>query len=75
MLLHLMLLLQNPYATFLRVVRVWRLITVLKRTGQAFGIDNILAHRPKGNLVIYCPACPEPGVNTVEGPPIPEYLR
>lgn len=26
-------------------------------------LDKALAHRPPGNLVVYCPACPEPGVN------------
>lgn len=26
-------------------------------------LDKALPHRPLGNLVVYCPACPEPGVN------------
>jgi CxC2 like cysteine cluster associated with KDZ transposases len=67
---------QNPYATFLRVVRVWRLIVVMMRLGQAFGIDNILTHRPPGNLVLYCPSCPEPGFNVPENSPkTPNHLR
>ncbi|KAF8189420.1 hypothetical protein K438DRAFT_1763643 [Mycena galopus ATCC 62051] len=32
-------------------------------TGQAHGIDKILVHRPVGNIVLYCPLCPEPGFN------------
>ncbi|KAK7016485.1 CxC2 domain-containing protein [Favolaschia claudopus] len=24
-------------------------------------VDRLLPHRPEGNLVLYCPACPEPG--------------
>jgi len=67
---------QNPYAVFLRVVRVWRLIVALLRLGQAFGIDKILTHRPPGTLVVYCPVCPEPGVNVVSnGQKTPKHLR
>lgn len=52
-----------PYAQFLRVVRVWRMLTMRKRTGQAHGIDEYLPNRPKGSMVTSCPACPEPGFN------------
>jgi hypothetical protein len=34
-----------------------------KRMGHAHGIDRFLPNRPAGNLVLYCPACPEPGFN------------
>jgi hypothetical protein len=34
-----------------------------KRLGQAHGIDKLMPRRPAGNLVLYCPACPEPGFN------------
>jgi hypothetical protein len=37
------------------------------RLGQAFGIDRILTGRPQGNLVVYCPVCPELGVNVKMG--------
>ncbi|KAF7349823.1 CxC2 domain-containing protein [Mycena venus] len=54
----------DPYANFLRLIRVWDYLTLLKRSGQMHGIDLLLPHRPEGNLVLYCPACPEPGFNT-----------
>lgn len=47
-------------------MRIWRLLIATKRSGQAHGIDTILNHRPKGNLVVFCPTCPEPGVNMEE---------
>lgn len=55
---------QNPYQAFLRVVRVFNYLTLLKRSGQLHGIDDVLNHRPKGNLLVWCPACPEPGFNS-----------
>ncbi|KAJ3493118.1 hypothetical protein NLJ89_g11089 [Agrocybe chaxingu] len=53
----------DPYPQFRLVVRVWRLLTATKRLGQAHGIDALLPNRPPGNLLVYCPACPEPQVN------------
>lgn len=55
--------LQDAYKHFLKIARVYRLVTAMKRSGQAHGIDQYLTHRPAGNLIVYCPACPEPGVN------------
>ena len=67
---------KNPYATFLRVVRVWRVLVLHMRLGQAFGIDRVLTHRPPGNLIVYCPVCPELGVNVGMGQPkTPTHLR
>ncbi|KAJ7044412.1 hypothetical protein C8F04DRAFT_1250376 [Mycena alexandri] len=40
----------NPYAAFLRVVRVFNYLTLVKRSGQLHGIDTLLPHRPRGNL-------------------------
>ncbi|KAJ7663720.1 hypothetical protein DFH06DRAFT_986389 [Mycena polygramma] len=54
----------NPYAAFLRVVRVFNYLTLKKRSGQFHGIDAVLSHRPAGNLLVWCPACPEPGFNS-----------
>ncbi|KAJ7051625.1 hypothetical protein C8F01DRAFT_1066754 [Mycena amicta] len=54
----------NPYAAFLRVVRVYNFLTLKKRTGQLHDIDSVLGHRPSGNLLVWCPACPEPGFNS-----------
>ncbi|KAK7006975.1 hypothetical protein R3P38DRAFT_2554914 [Favolaschia claudopus] len=54
----------DPYSNFLRSIRFWDYLTMLKRLGQMHGIDRLLPHRPEGNLVLYCPACPEPGFNS-----------
>ncbi|KAH9486111.1 hypothetical protein JR316_0000175 [Psilocybe cubensis] len=53
----------NPYPQFLRVMRFWRVLIATKRLGQAHGIDQLLPHRPPGNLLVFCPACPEAGLN------------
>ncbi|KAJ7931881.1 hypothetical protein B0H13DRAFT_1857533 [Mycena leptocephala] len=54
----------NPYQAFLRVVRVFDSLMLRKRSGQLHSIDSVLNHRPKGNLLVWCPACPEPGFNS-----------
>jgi len=48
-------------------MRVWRLLTAVKRLGQAHGIDALLPNRKEGNLVVHCPCCIEPGMNMSEG--------
>ncbi|KAJ6558995.1 hypothetical protein B0H10DRAFT_1807431 [Mycena sp. CBHHK59/15] len=66
----------SPYAAFLRVVRVFNYLTLKKRTGQLHGIDAFLPHRPSGNLIVWCPACPEPGFNSDPNcPKTPHHLR
>ncbi|KAJ7116742.1 hypothetical protein C8R46DRAFT_1170407 [Mycena filopes] len=66
----------NPYAAFLRVVRVFNYLTLLKRSGQLHGIDLLLPHRPPGNLLVWCPGCPEPGFNSDPNcPETPAHLR
>ncbi|KAJ7857939.1 hypothetical protein B0H14DRAFT_3135672 [Mycena olivaceomarginata] len=66
----------NPYANFRRVVRVWNYLTLKKRAGQMHGIDRLLPHRPAGNLLVWCPACPEPGFNSDPNcPKTPHHLR
>ncbi|KAF8955769.1 hypothetical protein BDZ97DRAFT_1709000 [Flammula alnicola] len=57
----------DPYPQFRLVMRVWRILQAKKRLGQAHGIDTVLKNRPEGNLLVYCPACPEPGVNMEMG--------
>ncbi|KAJ7109536.1 hypothetical protein C8R43DRAFT_962540 [Mycena crocata] len=65
----------NPYAAFLRVVWVFNFLTLEKRTGQLHGIDQLIAHRP-GNLLVWCPGCPEPGFNSDPNcPQTPHHLR
>ncbi|KAJ7256582.1 hypothetical protein C8J57DRAFT_1235441 [Mycena rebaudengoi] len=66
----------NPYAAFLRVVRVYNYLVLKKRSGQLHGIDFLLPHRPPGNLLVWCPACPEPGFNSDPNcPKTPPHLR
>ncbi|KAJ6555358.1 hypothetical protein DFH09DRAFT_1084916 [Mycena vulgaris] len=66
----------NPYAAFLRVVRVFNYLTLKKRAGQLHGIDAVIVHRPVGNLLVWCPACPEPGFNSDPNcPQTPHSLR
>jgi hypothetical protein len=57
------LLLQSPYSQFLRVQRLWRALTMIKRSGQVHQIDKEFPHRREGNLTVPCFACPEPGFN------------
>jgi CxC2 like cysteine cluster associated with KDZ transposases len=54
---------QDPYFQFLRVVRVWRVLTMEKRSGQAHGIDKVLDLQQPGSLLVRCPACPRPFFN------------
>ncbi|KAF7331350.1 CxC2 domain-containing protein [Mycena kentingensis (nom. inval.)] len=54
----------DPYTAFLRVVRIYNFLTLKQRAGQLHRIDEVLTHRPAGNVVPYCPACPEPGFNS-----------
>ncbi|KAJ6570009.1 hypothetical protein B0H10DRAFT_1964849 [Mycena sp. CBHHK59/15] len=66
----------NPYAAFLRVVRMFNFLTLKKRTGQLHGIDAVIPHRPSGNLLVWCPARPEPGFNSDPNcPKTPHHLR
>ncbi|KAJ7884770.1 hypothetical protein B0H14DRAFT_2564170 [Mycena olivaceomarginata] len=68
--------LKDPYTNFLRSIRVWNYLTLLKRSGKMHGIDLLLPHRPERNLVLYCPACPELGLNTDPSwSKAPELLR
>ncbi|KAJ7018652.1 hypothetical protein C8F04DRAFT_1198692 [Mycena alexandri] len=54
------------YENFMRCARIWGVLTLKKRLGQEHGIDEFIPLRPKGNLVLYCPSCPEPGFNSDE---------
>ncbi|KDR65131.1 hypothetical protein GALMADRAFT_148963 [Galerina marginata CBS 339.88] len=53
----------DPSSQFRIVTRIWRFLTSKKRVGQAHGIDTLLSHRRPGNLIVYCPACPDPHLN------------
>ena len=47
------------YKELLRLSRVWRLLKLLKWRGYHAGADE----PGPGGLVLFCPACPQPGVN------------
>ncbi|KAF8907702.1 hypothetical protein CPB84DRAFT_1744604 [Gymnopilus junonius] len=51
------------YPQFRVVTQIWTILATTKRLGQAHGIDAVLPHRPPGNLIVYCPVCPEPRFN------------
>ncbi|KAJ7131849.1 hypothetical protein C8R43DRAFT_956812 [Mycena crocata] len=66
----------DAYKLFLRVVRVYRFLVLLIRVGQFHDIGKYFPNRPPGNLVVYCPTCPEPGFNSEPDPqPTPFELR
>ncbi|KAF8868425.1 hypothetical protein CPB84DRAFT_1696373 [Gymnopilus junonius] len=62
-----LIIVQDLYSRFHIVTQVWTALTAKKCLGQAHGIDEVLPHRPKENLIVYCPACPEPHVNMLPG--------
>ncbi|KAJ3476825.1 hypothetical protein NLI96_g10890 [Meripilus lineatus] len=55
----------DRYKLFLRVVRQWRHLKLLKRAGRANDPGGIEATEP-GGLAVLCPACPNPDWNMVE---------
>lgn len=50
------------YREFRRMSRIWRWIKKLKWAGYAGNTKSVKEVKP-GELTIYCPACPQPGVN------------
>lgn len=50
----------------LMVMRFWRHLSLRRWAGQEHGIDTVLTHRRPKTLAVYCPACPEVGVNVDE---------
>ncbi|KAJ6467656.1 hypothetical protein C8R47DRAFT_1056068 [Mycena vitilis] len=66
----------DMYENFVRVAHEWGYLTMKKRLGQELGIDTVIPNRPKGNLVLYCPSCPEPGFNNdPKMGPLPPHMR
>lgn len=43
----------------MRVARQWRLLKTLKWTGHGVGDLSLV----RGGLALFCPACPQPGIN------------
>lgn len=55
------------YDQFLFIARLWSYLKTNIWLGQGHGIDSLLPRRPKGNLRVYCPACPEEDFNLEPG--------
>ncbi|KLO04656.1 hypothetical protein SCHPADRAFT_840384 [Schizopora paradoxa] len=60
----------DPYPQFMRATRLWRFLTIEKRSGRAFGIDNFITFRPKDSVALPCFPCPYPGFNMA-----PDWLK
>lgn len=57
---------QNRYQELITAWRVWNDLGLRKRAG--FGHDQKLAaHPPPGSLALFCPACPQAGINLPKG--------
>ncbi|KAK0471224.1 hypothetical protein IW261DRAFT_1344719 [Armillaria novae-zelandiae] len=52
---------------FRRSVQVWTLMKTRGHLGQLHSIDTVLTHQPPGNLIVFCPVCPEPDFNLEPG--------
>ncbi|KAJ8508653.1 hypothetical protein ONZ45_g9101 [Pleurotus djamor] len=58
--------LPDRYISFLRIIREWRHVLLLKRSGSTYGGRRVADVEP-GELSVLCPACPHPGKNLPEG--------
>ncbi|KAF7967195.1 hypothetical protein HWV62_35598 [Athelia sp. TMB] len=56
----------DRYSAFMRIVREWRHIKMVKRAGQGHQHDTFTMYDP-GKCAVMCPACPQPGRNLPEG--------
>ncbi|KAH7906396.1 hypothetical protein BJ138DRAFT_1016290, partial [Hygrophoropsis aurantiaca] len=54
--------LKDRYQPFMRMVREWRHIKSLKRSGRGYDPEGIEATK-SGECAVICPACPQPGIN------------
>jgi hypothetical protein len=55
----------NRYHAFLRMVREYAHLLMLKRAGRGHARTGILGTKA-GELAVRCPCCPHPGVNLPE---------
>ncbi|KIK42376.1 hypothetical protein CY34DRAFT_83691, partial [Suillus luteus UH-Slu-Lm8-n1] len=53
---------KDQYEAFLRMVREWRHLKMLKRTGRGHDPDGVEG-TGEGECAVLCPACPQPGKN------------
>ncbi|KAG9217985.1 hypothetical protein CCMSSC00406_0009805 [Pleurotus cornucopiae] len=52
----------DRYNIFMRIVRQWHHIRMLKRSGRGHALDGV-AGTSEGECAVLCPACPHPGKN------------
>jgi hypothetical protein len=57
-----LILLKDRYKAFLRMLRMWRHLRLLKRGGRSYDPTGING-TPPGGLAVLCPACPIPSIN------------
>ena len=53
---------KDRYKTFLRSLREWRHLRMMKRGGRSYDPSGVDGTSP-GELAVLCPACPIPSVN------------
>ncbi|KAH0826244.1 hypothetical protein J3R83DRAFT_5708 [Lanmaoa asiatica] len=53
---------QDRYEQFLRIIREWRHLKMLKRSGRGHDPAGV-QHTQEGECCVLCPACPQPGKN------------
>ena len=56
---------QTRYKSFMRMIREFRHLKLMKRHGRG-NIEDGLISTGRGDLATICPACPIPGVNLPE---------
>ena len=56
--------LQNRYKQLLRVSRQWRDLKNRMESGLGHQLGPVSI--PDGHMAIFCPACPQPGINLPE---------
>ncbi|KAJ7820776.1 hypothetical protein B0H14DRAFT_2599756 [Mycena olivaceomarginata] len=54
---------RDRYKAFMRTMRQWRHLAMLKRGGRGNDGTRLVAETWPGELAVACPACPRPGVN------------
>ncbi|KAJ7824915.1 hypothetical protein B0H13DRAFT_2241284 [Mycena leptocephala] len=54
---------KDRYKSFMRMMREWRHLVMLKRAGRGNDGKRKVAETLPGELAVTCPACPQPGIN------------
>ncbi|KAG1853790.1 hypothetical protein C8R48DRAFT_610437 [Suillus tomentosus] len=53
---------KDRYESFMRMVREWRHLVMLKRSGRGHDSSGVMG-TSEGQCAVLCPACPQPGKN------------